>query len=65
MPLDPEDGVWYIVVTCKHCKSILFLFRDLTEGKGSLSATYSVMCPLCRLKGEYEARHYQHSKTTD
>jgi RNase P subunit RPR2 len=62
MAIEPEDGVWYIVVTCKHCSSLLYLFRDLTEGQGSLSATYSVTCPLCRQKGEYEARHHKHAE---
>jgi len=61
MRAEPEDGSWYVVVTCENCKSLLYLFRDLTEGKGSLSATYSVTCPSCLHKGEYEARHHKHS----
>lgn len=61
MPIEPQVGSWYIVVTCEHCHSVLYLFRDLTEGKGSLSAIYAVTCPLCHYQGEYEARHYQHS----
>jgi hypothetical protein len=61
MSIEPEDGVWYIVVTCEHCSSVLYLFRDLTEGKGSLTATYYVTCPRCLQKGEYEARHYKYS----
>jgi DNA-directed RNA polymerase subunit M/transcription elongation factor TFIIS len=61
MPLEPAVGSWYIVVTCANCKSTLYLFRDLTNGTGSLSATYFVTCPECHHKGEYEARHYRHS----
>ncbi len=61
MPIEPQDGSWYIIVTCEHCQSTLYLFRDLTDGKGSLNAIYSVTCPHCRQKGEYEARHYRHS----
>jgi RNase P subunit RPR2 len=60
MPIKPEVGAWYIVVTCEHCKALIILFRDLTEGKGSLSATYAVTCPHCQWKGEYEARHHQY-----
>jgi len=60
MPIEPEVGSWYIVVTCEHCRSTLYLFRELTEGNGSLSATYAVTCPNCNQKGEYEARHYRH-----
>ncbi|HEU5236073.1 MAG TPA: hypothetical protein VFU37_02960 [Pyrinomonadaceae bacterium] len=57
---EPQPGTWYIVVTCKHCQSTIFLFRDLTNGKGSLGATYVVTCPHCQRRGEYEGRHYQH-----
>jgi len=60
MPIEPQIGSWYIVVTCEHCKSTLYLFRDLTEGKGSLGATYALTCPLCDRKGEYEARHLKY-----
>ena len=62
MPIEPKIGVWYVVVICKHCRSILYLFRDLTEGKGSSSATYCVRCPECRQKGEYKARHHKRSQ---
>ncbi len=62
MPLEPQVGSWYIVVTCRSCDSTVFLFRDLTEGKGSMNATYSVTCPRCRHKGEYDGRHYQHAR---
>ena len=66
MRFEPQIGCWYIVVTCEHCDSTLCLFRDLTEGKGFLGATYTVICPRCNRKGEYEARHYQHAgRTTD
>jgi hypothetical protein len=41
---------------------MIFLFRDLTGGKGSLNATYRVTCPRCRHQGEYEGRHYQHGE---
>ena len=60
MAFEPEIGSWYIVVTCHHCTATLFLFRDLTEGKGSLSATYVVTCYHCGHQGEYEGRHYRH-----
>jgi hypothetical protein len=58
--LEPQSGTWYIVVTCKSCDAIIFLFRDLTGGKGSLNATYRVTCPRCQVQGEYEGQHYQH-----
>src|SRR5204862_3185474 len=47
MPFEPEDGSWYIVITCAACKSTLFLFRDLTGGQGSLTGSYVVICPHC------------------
>jgi len=59
MSVKPKVGTWYIVVTCHKCKVTLFLFRDLTDGTGSLSATYLVTCPRCGHHGEYEGRHYQ------
>jgi len=61
MPIEPQPGAWYIVVTCEKCDSTVFLFKDLTDGKGSINATYSVTCPRCRHKGDYEGRHYEHS----
>lgn len=61
MMIEPQDRTWYIVVTCGNCDSMIFLFRDLTDSKGSLNATYRVSCPQCNHKGEYEGRHYQHS----
>jgi hypothetical protein len=61
MRIEPQVGSWYIVVICERCHSTLYLFRDLTEGKGSLGATYTVTCPHCQHRGEYEARHYRHS----
>ena len=57
----PEAGVWYIVVTCEQCKSTIFLFPDLTQGKSVLHANYIVTCPRCAHKGGYEAHHYLHS----
>jgi len=61
MPIEPQPGTWYIVVTCQKCDSTVFVFRDLTDGKGSINATYSVTCPRCQQKGDYEGRHYQHA----
>lgn len=61
MPIEPEVDSWYIIVTCAECKALVFLFRDLTNGKGSLNASYCVTCPSCHHHGEYEARHYRHS----
>ncbi len=61
----PEVGTWYIVVTCAKCTSTIFLFADLTEGKGALDANYIVTCPQCDHKGTYLARHYHHSLEQD
>ena len=61
MPIEPQPDTWYIVVTCEKCDSTVFLFKDLTDGKGSINATYSVTCPHCRHKSDYESRHYKHS----
>ena len=57
----PEARTWYVVVTCKQCKSTIFLFSDLTNGKGALDANYIVTCPSCAHKGGYLARHYYHA----
>jgi DNA-directed RNA polymerase subunit RPC12/RpoP len=58
--LKPQAGEWYIITTCERCKSLIFLFPDLTEGRGSLKATYIITCPHCNHKGGHEGRHYQH-----
>ena len=60
MPIQPQGGNWYVVTTCEGCHSTIILFRDLTNGSGSLNATYTVRCPECQHKGHYEARHYYH-----
>ena len=57
----PEPMTWYIVITCEQCKSTIFLFSDLTKGKGILDANYIVTCPDCAHKGGYLARHYYRS----
>jgi hypothetical protein len=57
----PESETWYIVVICEGCKSTVFLFADLTQGKARLDANYIVTCPRCAHKGAYLARHYYHS----
>jgi hypothetical protein len=59
--LKPEDGLWYVVVTCQSCLSTIFLFRDLTEGKGRLDANYIVTCPRCSHRDSYTARHLRYS----
>jgi hypothetical protein len=41
---------------------MIVLFRDLTEGKGLLNATYGVACPRCRHEGHYDGRHYRYSR---
>jgi predicted nucleic-acid-binding Zn-ribbon protein len=64
VPTTPQAGTWYIVVTCAKCASTIFLFRDLTEGKGSLDARYIVTCPRCKHEGQYQARHYLHTDGT-
>lgn len=59
MSNEPYIGTWYVIVTCENCKSTVYLFQDLTNGKGSLDGTFLVTCPDCDYKGEYEGRHYQ------
>jgi len=63
--IKPQEGTWYIVVTCEQCSSTIYLFPDLTEGKSHLDANYIVTCPGCNHKGGYKARHYFHSAQTD
>lgn len=63
--ISPQAGTWYIVVTCEKCGSTVFLFPDLTEGRGVLDANYIVTCPRCNHKGGYQARHYFHPAQID
>src|SRR2546423_5243168 len=56
--IKPQDGMWYIVVTCGGCKSTIFLFPDLNKGKGVVDANYVVTCPRCGNKGAYNGRHH-------
>ena len=58
MANQPHDGTWYVVVTCDRCERDIFLFRDLTKGKGNLQASYIVKCPFCLKDGSYNGRHY-------
>jgi RNase P subunit RPR2 len=59
--IEPEDGQWYVVVTCESCGSTVYLFRDLTQGKGRLDANYIVTCPRCHQKASCTARHEKFS----
>jgi len=54
-PLAP--GSWYISVVCS-CNKRIVLFRDLTNGKGSLRGDFSLVCPECGKSGSYPAEHY-------
>ena len=58
----PQNGVWYIVVTCQKCSRTIFLFPDLNNGKGAVDARYIVTCPRCQHKGGYSGRHYCHDE---
>jgi len=57
--MDHQTGHWFIVATCEKCRTTIYLFRDLNEGKGSLNATYKTTCPNCHYTGYYDGRHYQ------
>jgi RNase P subunit RPR2 len=58
-----EPGEWYLVVTCDSCKSMLKLFRDLSNGTSKLSGNYILTCPECQHEGAYNidrVERYQH-----
>jgi ribosomal protein S27E len=46
-------GAWYLLFLCRGCQNKQILFRDLSEGKGSLlGATYTVVCQGCGHKAK-------------
>jgi len=56
-------GSWYLRYLCKGCNTEQILFRDLTQGKSNLLATYTVMCQSCGHKATYDGasiEHYHH-----
>lgn len=55
---DITPGHWYLVITCDSCRTKLALFRDLSEGNGTLRGTYMLTCPKCGHDGEFQARHH-------
>jgi hypothetical protein len=50
---------WYISIIC-NCGARLILFRDLTQGKGTLKGAFSITCPVCGTSGCYPAQHYKY-----
>lgn len=56
-------GAWYLIFLCRDCNTRQVLFRDLTEGKSKLTATFTVACPGCHHKATYqgeEIERYHH-----
>lgn len=61
--LKPDN--WYIFVVCSNCKERLFLFADLTDGKGSARGEYNVTCSSCDSQGLYPGERYHHKSESD
>ena len=61
--MDHKDGQWFIVVTCEQCRTMIYLFPDLTNGKSSLNASYEVICPHCHHGGIYDGQHHYQPKS--
>jgi len=60
---DCEPFKWYIVITCEKCGSKQAIFRDLTEGKSKIRATYPHECEECKHFACYDddrIERYQH-----
>jgi len=58
-----DPGEWYFCYTCKQCEVSHVLFRDLSQGKAEINATYLLKCTKCGLKTTYDAEdieRYQH-----
>jgi phage FluMu protein Com len=62
-PTTLRVGVWYIAALCPHCKRLIPLFRDLTQGASNFRGSYQMTCPECKHKGVFEGQHYQPSTT--
>jgi len=56
-------GVWYIAAICPHCKNLIPLFRDLSQGASTFRGSYQMICPDCKHKGVFEGQHYKHPPT--
>ncbi|MDX6383517.1 MAG: hypothetical protein QOK48_1090 [Blastocatellia bacterium] len=48
-------GAWYLMFTCSGCSDRQVLFRDLSDGKSRLMATYTVTCQNCGRKATYDS----------
>lgn len=62
-----EAGEWYLVITCKYCKTRQPLLHDLSRGQSRIKATYKWSCASCRQVAEYDSdtmERYQHPKPT-
>jgi DNA-directed RNA polymerase subunit M/transcription elongation factor TFIIS len=60
---DCDPGEWYFCYKCKQCRVRHVLFRDLSQGKAEINATYILKCSQCGFKTTYEAEdieRYQH-----
>jgi hypothetical protein len=64
MPLtDCEPFQWYLVITCKRCRTRQAMHRDTSQGKSALLRSYKWQCVQCHGVATYEAREierYQH-----
>jgi DNA-directed RNA polymerase subunit M/transcription elongation factor TFIIS len=63
---DLKPGKWYILITCKQCKTRHVLFPDLSEGRATINATYRWTCPSCSYQADYDSedleRHHHKSE---
>ena len=54
------SGTWYISVVCS-CRKRIVLFRDLTDGQGSVNGEFRLRCSGCGKSGSFSAEHYLHN----
>jgi hypothetical protein len=58
--LNPEEGQWYLSVTCDPCHCRILVFRDLNNGKGDIRGVFHMTCPHCKREQNLPVEHYQH-----
>ena len=59
---NPQNGQWYLSVTCPTCNHKMLLFRDLNDGHGNTNGSCVVTCPRCNREQSLALEHYQHSE---
>jgi hypothetical protein len=57
-----EPGKWYLVITCKKCKTRQPLFVDMTRGSSRLPVIYTTRCVVCQHEDTYDGKELERYK---